>query len=125
MGTVLDLARVAAEAERLRWRLRARRTVVRAGLAAGGLVFLCAALAMAHVVAMAFLRPLVDPVWAGAIVVGADLVIALVLGVASAQLGAGAAERGAVAVREMAVGEMVRRARVLRLLLVLMAALRR
>ncbi len=125
MGDLLDLARVAVDAERLRWRLRARRALGRAGLVAGGFVFLCAALVMAHVVALALLRPLVDATWAAAIVAGADLAIALVLGVAAARLGAGADERGAVAVREMALSEMVRRTRVLRLLLVLVGALRR
>ncbi len=125
MGDLLDLARVAADAERLRWRLRVRRMVVRAGLIGGGFVFLCAALAMAHVGALAFLGPLVGAGWAAAIVGGADIAIALVLGVAAARLGPGANERGAIAVREMVVGEMVGRTRVLRQLLVLVAALRR
>ena len=57
MDHTLDLARSGVEAERLRWLLFARRFVIRAGLIAGGLMFLGAALTMAHILALAALEP--------------------------------------------------------------------
>jgi hypothetical protein len=88
-------------------------------------VFLCAGLAMAHMLALAALEPHVDAIWAAAILTCTDVTIALVLGLAAARLGPGADERGAMMVRETVRNELARRSRMLRLLHLLAGALRR
>jgi hypothetical protein len=75
----LRLARVAAEAEALRWRRRLRRTVSRAVLGAVGAVFLLAALSFGHVAVFQALRHTLGPTSSALIVFGGDLVIGLVL----------------------------------------------
>lgn len=125
MGQTLDLMRVAAEAERLRWLLAARRFVIRAGLLAAGMAFFVAAVIMAHMSCLAALEPRVGILWAAAILTGVDVAVALVLGGAAARLGPGAGERQAVAVRRLAGDELVRRIRFLRLLALVVGVFRR
>ena len=74
----LRLARVAAEAEVLRIRRRVRRTVFRAAFASIGAVFAFAALCFGHVAAFMAIRHSLGPVSAALIVVGGDLLIALI-----------------------------------------------
>lgn len=125
MGSTVELVRLAAVAERLRWRLMARRFMLRALLAVGGLVFLGAALVMAHMLGFAALAPRVGPLGAAAIIGGADLVVGLAMAWAAARLGPGADERTALAVRRAVQGEFLRRGRTVRLLGMLTAVLRR
>lgn len=125
MGSTVELVRLAAAAERLRWRLLARRFMLRALLAAGGLMFLGAALIMAHMLGFAALAPRVGLLGAAAILGGADLVVGLALAWAAARLGPGADERNALAVRRSVQGELLRRGRTLRMLGALTAVLRR
>lgn len=125
MGGSVDLVRLGVAAERLRWRLVARRMMVRAMLAVGGAVFLCAALVMAHMLAFAALEPRVGALGAAAILGGVDLVVGLALGWAAARLGPGADERNALAVRRSVQGELLRRGRNFRTLGMLAAMLRR
>ena len=79
MRGALGLVRVMAEAEQLRWRLVLRRSALRGGLLLGGLVFLCAALAMGHVLAVAALTPPLGWLAALGSVTVFDLVVGLVL----------------------------------------------
>lgn len=75
----IRLARVAAEAEVLRWRRRVRRTVTRATLGAVGGVFLLTALAFAHVAVFLAIHNSLGPTSSALIVFGGDLVIGLIL----------------------------------------------
>lgn len=75
----IRLATASLEAERVRLGLYGRRMAVRAGLAAVAAIFLCAALAMLHVLAWVALTPGVGPLGRAGILLGADLVIAIVL----------------------------------------------
>ena len=75
----IRLARVAAEAEVLRWRRRMRRTVTRAVLGAAGAIFLLAALSFAHVAVLQALRHALGPTSSALVVFGADLVIGFIL----------------------------------------------
>jgi hypothetical protein len=75
----IRLARVAAEAEALRWRRRARRTVNRVVVGAVGAVFLLAALSFGHVAALQALRHTLGPTSSALVVFGGDLLIALIL----------------------------------------------
>ena len=125
MSGALGLVRVMAEAERLRWRLLLRRSALRGGRLLGGLVFLCAALAMGHVLAVAALTPPAGWVAALSIVTAFDLAVGLVLVLCAVRLRPGNAERTAVVLRDSARAQLVSGARMLRLLTTLVGALRR
>jgi hypothetical protein len=76
----LSLARVAAQAELLRWRRLARRQAIRVALAVIGVLFLFACLAGLHVAAvMGLTHANIQPAWCVLIVAGVDLLIALIL----------------------------------------------
>jgi hypothetical protein len=125
MGGAIGLLRVAAAAEMLRWRLLARRGITRVFLLVAAIVFLCAALAMLHVVALVELSPRIGTSGTAASLLGVDLVIGLVLMLVAARLGPGAAERDALALRQSVHAELERKAELLRLLAKLVEALRR
>jgi hypothetical protein len=112
----LRFAKVAAEAERLRLTHMARRYAMRAVMAVIATVFLIAMLAMAHLAAWLALVQTMAPVWAALVLVGADLLLALVFALIAANSGAGAAEREAKALRVMAVMQLTRPASVMALL---------
>ncbi|MCC6717105.1 MAG: hypothetical protein IT555_04410 [Acetobacteraceae bacterium] len=118
---MLALVRVMTQAERLRWRLMLRRGALRGGLLLGGVVFLCAALAMLHVLAVAALTRELGWITALGIVTAADLVVGLSLVLVAVRLRPGNAERTALALRETARGELAGRTRALRLLATLLA----
>jgi hypothetical protein len=80
MARSVELVKVAVQAEALRLRRHARRTALRAGYGAVAIVFLLAAFTAAHVAGALELSQHVSPVQAVLIVAGADLVIAIVLG---------------------------------------------
>ena len=125
MSGPFGLVRVMAEAERLRWRLLLRRSAMRGGLALGGLVFMCAALAMVHVLAVAALTPQTGWIAALGIVTAFDLVVGLVLVLCAARQGPGNAERTAVVLRDAARAELMGRARLMRVLTTVVGVLRR
>lgn len=125
MVDTIELVRVAVAAERLRWRLLARRTLVRSCLLVACLVFLCAAVVMAHVLVLAGLEPQLGPRWAAAMVLAGDLCIALVLSLLASRLGPGADERAARDVVARVRGEMARRTRLLGMAGSILALLRR
>lgn len=74
------LAATSLEAERVLLGLRARRYAARAVLGVVALVFLGAALAMAHVLLWLALEPHWSPLGRAAIILGCDLLLALILG---------------------------------------------
>ena len=98
----LRLVRVAAEAEALRLREQARRTVVRAVIGAVGLGFLAAAVVLGHLAAWYWLRGYwAEPVTALAMG-GADLAIAVALFLVAARSSPGKVEAEALAIRRRA-----------------------
>lgn len=74
----VNLAKVAAQAELLRWRRLAKRQAVRVALAVVGAFFLIATLVSLHVAGAMALALVVPPVYAALIVAALDLVIAVV-----------------------------------------------
>ncbi len=75
----VQLARIAARAEKLRLQRLARRQAVRAGCAVAGIIFVVALLAMLHVAATIALARRFGPVTSCLTVGGVDLLIALLL----------------------------------------------
>jgi hypothetical protein len=100
----LRLARVAAEAEGLRLRSMAQRTVTRIVMGLIALMFLCGALVFAHVVAWYWLR--LDfgwpQMWTAAALGGCDLVLAALLALLAARSSPGRIERQALEIRQRA-----------------------
>jgi hypothetical protein len=99
----LRLARIAAEAEGLRLRQRAKRTAVRLAFGVVALVFLAGALAFAHIAAWFWLRLDWEARHASLILAGADLVLAVFLALLAARSSPGRVEREALAVRQRAI----------------------
>jgi len=100
----LRLARIAAEAEGLRLRRQAQRTVVRLAIGVIALIFLTMGLAFAHVAAWFGLRQNagIAP-WATALIVaGVDAVMALVLLLIASRSSPGRVEQEALEVRRRA-----------------------
>jgi hypothetical protein len=77
----LRLARVAAEAERLRLRRTIRRVAVRAVLGVVAAVFLLIALTLGHLAAWLALVRALPPIGAALILAAADIIIAAILAV--------------------------------------------
>ena len=119
---VLRLARIAAEAEVLRLRRIALRTGFRAAYGVLALVFVIAALALAHAAAWLALIKLVGPVSAALIVMGVDLLIAVIFGALAARSAPDRIEREALQIRRTATQQMVRS---LSLVMLLMPVTRR
>lgn len=99
---VLRLARVAAEAEVLRLRRRLRRTAVRAAFAAVGAVFAVAALCFAHVAVYLAIARNLGPVSAALLVLGGDILIALICALIAGISSPDRVELEALQVRERA-----------------------
>ena len=98
----LRLARIAAEAEGLRLRHSAQRTVVRAILGLVALAFLLGALVFGQIAAWYWLRMSWDRPAAALILGGAELVLAVVFGLLAARSSPGRIEVEALAVRRRA-----------------------
>ena len=98
----LRLARIAAEAEGLRLRQRARRTAVQAVFCVVALAFLIGAVAFVHVAAWFWLRPSWEGQYAALMVAGADLLLAVLLGLLATRSSPGRVELEALAVRQRA-----------------------
>src|ERR1700693_1138423 len=99
----LRLARIAAEAEGLRLRYSAQRTVVRAVLGMIALAFLLSALVFGQIAAWYWLRVSWDRPAAALILGGGELVLAAIFGLLAARSSPGRIEREALAVRRRAV----------------------
>jgi hypothetical protein len=100
----LRLARVAAEAEGLRLRSMAQRTVTRVILGLVALIFLCGTLAFAHIAIWYWLRLTYSwpQIWTALALGGGDLVITIVLAALAARSAPGRVEREALEVRQRA-----------------------
>jgi hypothetical protein len=105
MRTV-SLARVAAQAEAIRLRAFASRTVVRATLAGIAVFFLIAGLVAGHIAGGMALTPYVGPLRATLIVGGADLVIAVILALIAASSKESRVEIEALQVRKSAQAQL-------------------
>ena len=98
----LRLARVAAEAEGLRLRCAAQRTVTRAVLGTIAFAFVLAALVFLHLALWYWLRQSLDRPAAALIIGGGELVLAAILGLLAARSSPGRIEAEALAVRRRA-----------------------
>jgi hypothetical protein len=100
----LRLARVAAEAEGLRLRAMARRSVIRIVLAVVALVFLSGTLIFAHIALWLWLQLAQGwtPIATSGALGGGDLAAAIVLSLLAARSTPGRVEREALAVRRQA-----------------------
>jgi hypothetical protein len=104
----MTLARVAAQAEILRWRQMARRQVTRAIMGLIAAIFAIACLAVLHFAAvMALERTQIAPLWCVLIVAGADLLIALLFLIIAARDEPGRIELEALQVRAAAQSQML------------------
>ncbi|MGA9012341.1 MAG: phage holin family protein [Acetobacteraceae bacterium] len=98
----LRLARIAAEAEGVRLRHSAQRTVVRVVFAMIALIFLAGTLVFLHIAAWFWLRQSWEHQYAALILAGADLVLALLLAVVAMRSSPDRVEIEALAVRQRA-----------------------
>src|SRR5690242_2484507 len=99
----LRLARIAAEAEGIRLRSRARRAVVRIALMMLALGFLFGAAVFGHVAAWFWLRQQWEPQLVALVLTGVDVVLAFCLLLLAARSTDSRVEREALAVRQRAV----------------------
>lgn len=104
----LRLARIAAEAEILRLRRIARRITFRAAYGVIALIFLFFVLCVAHVAGGLALAQHFGPVSSALIVLGVDLLIAVIFGAMAARSGRDRIEQEAVQVRRTALAQMSR-----------------
>jgi uncharacterized membrane protein len=102
----VQLARIAAQAEKLRLQRIVRRQVIRAGCAVVALVFLLAFFALLHLFAIVEIARSLGPATATAIVFAVDLVIAIILGVMAMRSSPDAVEQEARQVRDRALAQM-------------------
>jgi hypothetical protein len=105
---IFRLARIAAEAEVLRLRRIALRTGFRAAYGVFALVFVIAALCLAHVALWLFLVRHVGPVGSALIVMGLDLLIAVIFGFLAMRSGPDKIEQEALQIRRTATQQMGR-----------------
>ena len=98
----LRLARVAAEAEGLRLRYAAQRTVTRAVLGLVAFTLFVGALAFLHIAAWYWLRQSFDRPAAALMIAGAELLVAAILGLIAAKSSPGRIEAEALAIRKRA-----------------------
>ena len=99
----LRLARIAAEAEGIRLRSRARRAIVRVALLMLALGFLLGAAVFGHIAAWFWLRQRWEPQVVALIFAGADAVVAFLLVLLAARSTDSRVELEALAVRQRAV----------------------
>jgi hypothetical protein len=125
MRDSLRLARLLLAAERLRWRLALRRNAARGVILLAGAIFLIAGLAMAHAIAYLALVPPLPPIGAAAILLGADLLLAVILVAIALRMGPSRSERDALALRNSARAQLESRAAILRTAATLLALIRR
>ena len=99
------LARIAAEAEAVRWHAFAVRTAVRLVCVVVALLFVVGALTIGHIAAWYALRVDfgVEFYWSALALGGFDLAVALILLLIASRSGPGRVERDAVEVRQQAV----------------------
>jgi hypothetical protein len=77
---MIQLLRLAAQAEALRWKRTGRGYAIQAGLGVAAAIFFLLLLVMLHVAALIWLARGRDPVYAALIVAGVDVVLVALLG---------------------------------------------
>jgi uncharacterized membrane protein len=102
----VQLAKVGFDAEKLRLRQQAKRMATRGAMGAVAGVFVLLALIALHAAAVMALAAYVTLWQAALIVAGADIVVALILGLLAARDHPGAVEREALAVRQAAQAQL-------------------
>ncbi|MBS0560313.1 MAG: hypothetical protein JSR21_09690 [Proteobacteria bacterium] len=102
----LRLARVAAEAEALLLRRRARSAALRGMLAVVALLFLCCAVALLHIAAWLRMSAMWGAETAALALAGFDAAVAIIVGFVSARLPSDRIAAQAAEVRDRAVSEM-------------------
>jgi hypothetical protein len=101
----VNLAKVAAEAELLRIQRMLKRQGMRAALGLVAVLFALGVLVLAHVAGWQVVRLYVPPIYATLILLGVDLVVAVIFGILAARSSPSAAEREALAIRQRALHE--------------------
>jgi len=103
---LVSAAKIAAEAEAVRWEALAKRQGSRAAFGIGAAVFALGLLALINVTAYFLLRSVMQPVFASVIVLLVDLAVAAGLGVFALRSGPTQAEQDALEVRQRALHEL-------------------
>jgi hypothetical protein len=103
----LDLARVAAEAEALRYRSMIGRHGTRAAIAAVAAVFAISVLVLLNVTGWQLLRLRFEPLYATLILLGVNVVLTALFGALAARSRESRAEIEALQIRQKAVDEML------------------
>jgi protein-S-isoprenylcysteine O-methyltransferase Ste14 len=102
----VQLARIAAQAEKLRLQRIVRRQIIRVGCAAVAVLFVLAFFALLHLFAILEIARSTGPATATAIVFAVDLLIAIILGVMAMRSSPDALEVEARQVRDRALAQM-------------------
>jgi len=102
----IKLAKVAAQAEKLRLQALAKRQVRRGIYGAVATIFAIGALALGHVVAFLAIVPSVGSLWTSVVLLAFDLLVAVVLGAVAALSKPGAIEAEAQRLKETALSQM-------------------
>ena len=105
----IELVKAAAQAEKIRLKALSRREARRAVMALVAAVFAVMAVVSLHGVAFILLDPQIGPLYAVLVLLGADIVIAIVFGVIAASSRPSKIEREAVLIRRQALGQAKQR----------------
>jgi 4-amino-4-deoxy-L-arabinose transferase-like glycosyltransferase len=101
----VNLAKVAAEAEVVRIQHMLKRQGMRAAFGLVAVLFALGVLVLAHIAGWQVLRLYVLPIYATLILLGVDLVMAVIFGILAARSSPSRAERDALAIRQQALRE--------------------
>jgi hypothetical protein len=100
-----NLVKVAAQAEILRIQHMLKRQGIRAAFGVAAFIFILGALALANIVGWQLVRLYVDPIYASLIMLGVNLLIAMIFGLLAVGSSPSRHEREALAVRQQALRE--------------------
>lgn len=100
-----DLAKIAAEAEVLRIKHMLKRQGLRAAFGLIALVFLLAVLILANIAAWQVLQLYISPINATLVLLGINLLLAIIFGLIAVRSSPSRTEREALAIRQRALGE--------------------
>ena len=100
-----NLLKVAAEAEILRIQFMLKRQGIRAAFGLVALIFILGVLVLANVAVWQVLRMYIEPIYATLVLLGINLVIAVIFGILAARSSPSSTERDALQVRQRALRE--------------------
>jgi hypothetical protein len=100
-----NLLKVAAEAEILRIQFMLKRQGIRAAFGLVALIFVLGVLVLANVAVWQVLRMYIEPIYATLVLLGINLVIAVIFGILAARSSPSSTERDALQVRQRALRE--------------------